>query len=309
MSVQVFDDVILGCRGIVYDKSGNAICDGAMSGQIPNCPFDPEVPVERLDGEYIQMTGKYDLHVWGHIREDLSRFYWLQDPKYKKCTVLKNYSHIVRMTPPDHPDAGHAGARALTKHIEWFGYPESQQLEIHPHPKRSHATNYNVERLYVASSKPSPTTIAFMRDQWLSSVPVPRERFKYKYLYLDRSHQVQTRHVTNKDEFFGPLRDLGFYIWTGLETFEQQIHMFRDAEIIVGPHGAAFFNTIFCKPDTLVLEYCPLTRFVPVYMEQSHSLGIKNHYLFTRDCDDVYNHTLSLEKIIKEIEFRGRKIT
>ena len=39
--------------------------------------------------------------------------------------------------------------------------------------------------------------------------------------------------------------------------FKKQIHLFKNASIILGAHGAAFTNIIFCKPGTKVIEIIP----------------------------------------------------
>jgi capsular polysaccharide biosynthesis protein len=37
-------------------------------------------------------------------------------------------------------------------------------------------------------------------------------------------------------------------------TFEEQVRLFRNAEVVVGPHGAGFTNLIYSKPGTRVVE-------------------------------------------------------
>ena len=43
----------------------------------------------------------------------------------------------------------------------------------------------------------------------------------------------------------------------GQLSFFEQIYLFQNAEIIIGAHGAAFANLIFCKPKTKILEVIP----------------------------------------------------
>ena len=44
-------------------------------------------------------------------------------------------------------------------------------------------------------------------------------------------------------------------IHTGNEPIESQIAMFHQADIVIGPHGSATANTLFCKPGTQVIEF------------------------------------------------------
>ena len=40
-------------------------------------------------------------------------------------------------------------------------------------------------------------------------------------------------------------------------NFLEQIYLFNNAKIIIGPHGAAFTNIIFSNPDTNIVEIIP----------------------------------------------------
>ena len=51
------------------------------------------------------------------------------------------------------------------------------------------------------------------------------------------------------------LKSKGFKIFklSNLD-FKEQINIFNNAEIIIGPHGAGFANLVFCKKNTKVIE-------------------------------------------------------
>ena len=40
-------------------------------------------------------------------------------------------------------------------------------------------------------------------------------------------------------------------------SFKKQIYLFKNASVILGAHGAAFTNIIFCKPGTKIIEIIP----------------------------------------------------
>ena len=40
-------------------------------------------------------------------------------------------------------------------------------------------------------------------------------------------------------------------------SFQKQIYLFKNASVILGAHGAAFTNIIFCKPGTKIIELIP----------------------------------------------------
>lgn len=51
----------------------------------------------------------------------------------------------------------------------------------------------------------------------------------------------------------------------GAISFAAQAKLFRSAAAVIGPHGAAFSNLIFCQPGTRVVEYIQVPHF-PLYM-------------------------------------------
>ena len=40
-------------------------------------------------------------------------------------------------------------------------------------------------------------------------------------------------------------------------SFNKQIHLFKNASVILGAHGAAFTNIVFCRPGTKIIEIIP----------------------------------------------------
>jgi capsular polysaccharide biosynthesis protein len=54
------------------------------------------------------------------------------------------------------------------------------------------------------------------------------------------------------------MRDRGFEIVVpGALTLTEQIRVFREASLVVGPHGAGLTNIVFCEPGTIVYELVP----------------------------------------------------
>lgn len=76
-------------------------------------------------------------------------------------------------------------------------------------------------------------------------------------LYVSRA-TAGMRRLTNEAEVAADLRLRGFEIVT-LEAMSlaQQVEAFRDADVVVAPHGAGLTNILFSRPGTLVLELFP----------------------------------------------------
>ena len=79
-------------------------------------------------------------------------------------------------------------------------------------------------------------------------------------IFLDRSDSTNNHcQIKNNNEVIDFLNKKGFTSYkVGELSFEKQIHLFKNAKIIVGAHGAAFANLAFCSPGTQVIEIKPM---------------------------------------------------
>ena len=97
--------------------------------------------------------------------------------------------------------------------------------------------------------------------QWIgqrisNSVPKSSDEKPVK-IYISRVLPY-ARILVNEEKILSQLQDLGFQICL-LEQmpFEEQVRLFRNADVVAGPHGAGFTNLIFSKPGTRVVEILP----------------------------------------------------
>ena len=82
-------------------------------------------------------------------------------------------------------------------------------------------------------------------------------------VFIDRRDDTKFNHcqIINDEEVFQYLKSKGFSKYkVGQLSFKNQIHLFHNAKIIIGPHGAAFANLAFCKPQTKVIEFKPFNH-------------------------------------------------
>jgi capsular polysaccharide biosynthesis protein len=73
-------------------------------------------------------------------------------------------------------------------------------------------------------------------------------------IYVAR-RQGSERSVVNEAELLPALQQRGFEVdrCEGF-LFADQVKLFREAEMIVGPHGGGFANLVWCEPGTKVCE-------------------------------------------------------
>ena len=108
-----------------------------------------------------------------------------------------------------------------------------------------------------------------------------------KVVYLPRPRGA--RFVQNESQVIASLKKI---FGDALRVYELQNdwkvdrHAFRDAKLIIGPHGGAFGNLIFAPLNAIVVEFLPLTRLKktlqnerPCYLGLAKALGFTYHAL------------------------------
>ena len=97
--------------------------------------------------------------------------------------------------------------------------------------------------------------------KWLrkSFLKYNRKKIKSLKIFIDRSESEYSHcKLTNNEEIKKLLSKKGFRIVkTGTLDFLKQVELFNSAKFVIGPHGAAFANLVFCKPKTNIIEIKP----------------------------------------------------
>jgi rhamnosyltransferase len=96
-----------------------------------------------------------------------------------------------------------------------------------------------------------------LRDIQLANVSGGAPAEVGERIYVSR-RAAQLRTFVGESELEHRLAALGFSIvQPELYPIDQQIQIFHQAKVVVGPTGAAFANVLYCRPDTLVVEIVP----------------------------------------------------
>ena len=99
----------------------------------------------------------------------------------------------------------------------------------------------------------TPGAMQWIGQQIVQSIPIGQAENPV-WFYISRT-LPSARVIANEEELLPGLLEMGFRI-CHLEKmpFEEQVRLFQNAEMVVGPHGAGFTNLIFSKPGTRVVE-------------------------------------------------------
>lgn len=96
-----------------------------------------------------------------------------------------------------------------------------------------------------------------------------------KRIFLTRRNS-KVRHC-NESEIMRELEQFGFEsVAPEKFSFEEQITLFNNAEIIIGGSGAAFSNCIFCSPDCSLILFTP--HKIPIFNTIAYISGAKLYY-------------------------------
>lgn len=74
-----------------------------------------------------------------------------------------------------------------------------------------------------------------------------RSQSKYNHCQIQNQNDIKDLIIKNKFEICKP----------EFSSFKKQISLFYNSSVIIGAHGAAFSNIIFCKPGTKIIEIIP----------------------------------------------------
>tara|TARA_B100000780_G_scaffold90565_1_gene62622 strand:- start:1225 stop:2319 length:1095 start_codon:yes stop_codon:yes gene_type:complete len=121
-----------------------------------------------------------------------------------------------------------------------------------------------------------------------------------KKIFLDRSHSMYNHcQIENPKDLTILIKKNSFGIYRPEKiSFKKQIFLFENASVIIGAHGAAFTNIIFCKPGTKIIEIIPSNHQNKKCERISKILKLKYFRIITKknDTNKNYPYRITLEK-------------
>ena len=149
------------------------------------------------------------------------------------------------------------------------------------------------------------SSIHYLRKNILDENTNPAPPNKRIFLTLENP-----RRPYNEEDVFKVFERAGFKkAYLDKLSFQQQVELMQEAEMIAGPTGAAWTNLIFCKPGVKCI--CWMDEFAASFSSFSniaHILNIKLHYIFfkneTKKTSEIYkkNYKLDTKEVKKSLE-------
>jgi capsular polysaccharide biosynthesis protein len=116
---------------------------------------------------------------------------------------------------------------------------------------------------------------AFLRKEFLGDAPDAKER-----LYISRGNAIRGRGILNEEEVKEVLAEFEFREFVADRySVAEQAEVFASAEVVVGPHGGALTNLVFCSPGTKVIEFFAPSFVVPWFYHLSNQCNLDYHWL------------------------------
>ncbi len=113
---------------------------------------------------------------------------------------------------------------------------------------------------------------------------VSRKVAQPRRLYVSRQGK---RGVLNDEEVASVLSGYGFMpIRPETMTFDEQVSVFSEADVIVGAHGAGLSNIIFCSGQAAIIELFPWSEWRPFFWAICNRFGFRYTYLRCRSPAD-----------------------
>ena len=81
----------------------------------------------------------------------------------------------------------------------------------------------------------------------MKKIFLDRSQSRYNHCQIKNLYDIKDLILKKKFEIYKP----------EILSFKKQISLFESSSVIIGAHGAAFSNIIFCKPGTKIIEIIP----------------------------------------------------
>ncbi|ACK72434.1 Capsular polysaccharide biosynthesis protein-like protein [Gloeothece citriformis PCC 7424] len=160
---------------------------------------------------------------------------------------------------------------------------------------------YQFEKLHLLSllslpSYPSPLGVEWLRQKLIKEPITTKKR----RIYISRK-DASKRQTINESEVEECLSNFGFESHCMSQySFEEQIKIFQEAEIIIGTHGAALANLVFAPSDTIFIELLNTQKANPCYYMLASIRNLKYGFLL---CENVNsNLKVNIDDLRKLVE-------
>lgn len=120
---------------------------------------------------------------------------------------------------------------------------------------------------------------------------ITKEGTKNERIFISRKGR---RAVFNEKEVIEVVKEFGFSIIEDVpRSVMEQMVIYRNAKVIIGPHGASFSNILWCKQETMLIELFANNYYPPYYKYLAAVLNLQYHAIFEEGVEDSHYSNLN----------------
>jgi hypothetical protein len=169
--------------------------------------------------------------------------------------------------------------------LAFFNIPNSKILEIEDN-ELIFANDLIVPSLPSELGTVNLWALNFIRDSYLKGISTHSPNRK---IYISRKN-ASARRILNEIEIIEYLSGLGFEIIEAESfSFDDQVKLFSQAEVVVSPHGSGLSNIVFCNKKTKVIELFYGEFLVPCFWVIAAQLELDYYYETSWELDQDFS--------------------
>ena len=119
-----------------------------------------------------------------------------------------------------------------------------------------------------------------------------RSESKFNHCQIENIKNIKDLLISENFKFYKP----------ETFTFKKQIQLFQNSSIVIGAHGAAFTNIIFCSPGTKIIELIPKDHPNKKCKRISKILNLKYYRIETVPDNSDPNYPFKIQLSKKNLE-------
>jgi capsular polysaccharide biosynthesis protein len=252
--------------------------------------IDYALPVRKIEGCFIVLVSNA-YQVYGHWIVDILPRLWLA---MNHCPSGVNPSIILPIDTPAYAISIIEKLFGKNDYVYHDIYRENLNLEEVYSPSLLHNSHY----FHVAIND----FISFVLNHDFINNTRKLNTKSLKHIFITRqkfrdSSSSYARSMINEDEVLELMREMGFEIISPEDfSWEDQVRIFSDAEIIIGEAGSAMHNTIFSGEGAIVICLNPTNHL------QSSIAAIRNQKIMSicskfESCGDNIKYYIDVERL------------
>jgi hypothetical protein len=230
-------------------------------------------------------------HYWGNGYFDYMVFIYAKLLRIKSVMSMEEFEQAKIAYPV-------FGTAFESELLKYAGVTTDQLINVR---------NYNVDagNYYLGNNEnwyyPNQHDLLLIRNVLLANMAFGDQG--NERIYISRKGR---RVLSNEEEMIDLLKDFNFTIIDDTpRSVAEQIRIYKDARVIIGPHGASFTTMICCDPGTTLIELFPGNYYPAYFRFLATALHLKYFAIFEDNIQDTHYRNLDADMYIDTLKVKN----